>query len=532
MSRVTLDARIAALREAAELGRDRLDAAAQAAMTDALGRAEARRALSGRHTVVGFFGATGSGKSSLFNAVAGAEIARAHVRRPTTSEPLAAVWERDGSEALLDWLDVRERHEPGTPFDGSEQLPLILLDLPDFDSVALEHRRIAERLAGQVDVLVWVVDPQKYADAVLHADFIRPMSAHAAVTAVVLNQIDLLPAEEVPGVLGSLSELLRQDGVRTPRVLAASARTGEGIDAVRGQIARFARENTASIQRLEADMRALGERIAPAGTAGKAPSAARDALVRDLGHAAGTREVARAVGRSYAKRAGQVTGWPLTSWLLRLRPDPLRRLHLMATPDRGERDPELHRTALPPLSTAQRARAARAARDYGDAASEGLGDGWRAAVRELVNKVGERIPASLDRAIATTDLGARGSWWWPVIGVIQWLALLAALTGVGWYLLVWAVTAWALPLPISIATVEGWPVPGLLVLGGVLLGILLGIAFGGIAALAGRARAARAARRLRRGIAAVAQRELIEPVEAERERAIAFSTAMRTVTAP
>ena len=55
---------------------------------------------------------------------------------------------------------------------------LILLDLPDFDSVRRDNRELVERMVGYVDVLVWVVDPQKYADAVLHHEFIEPLAAH------------------------------------------------------------------------------------------------------------------------------------------------------------------------------------------------------------------------------------------------------------------------------------------------------------------------------------------------------------------
>src|SRR5690606_11100381 len=126
-----------------------------------------RRALSSEHTVIGLFGATGSGKSSLLNALVGADLARTHVRRPTTSEPLAVVTDSVGASELLDWLEVHDRHTLVAPID-SRATQLILLDLPDFDSVEVAHRITAERLASQVDALVWVVDPQKYADAVLH----------------------------------------------------------------------------------------------------------------------------------------------------------------------------------------------------------------------------------------------------------------------------------------------------------------------------------------------------------------------------
>src|SRR5687768_16915903 len=101
-----LDARLEALNSARELAEGVLPDDVLQDVLRLLERATSRRSLSADHTVVGFFGATGSGKSSLFNAVSGAEIATAAVRRPTTTEPLAGVWGAEGSEPLLDWLDV------------------------------------------------------------------------------------------------------------------------------------------------------------------------------------------------------------------------------------------------------------------------------------------------------------------------------------------------------------------------------------------------------------------------------------------
>lgn len=534
MSRATLDDRLAALREAASLGRDRIDDAALAEMDGVIERASARRALSGDHTVVGFFGATGSGKSSLFNAVVGEDLARVHVRRPTTSEPLAAVWNPVGSEPLLDWLQVTDRRQPRAPFAGDPTLSLILLDLPDFDSVELAHREIAERLAGQVDVLVWVVDPQKYADAVIHADFIRPFSTHAAVTGVVLNQIDLLQPGELPSVTASLDELLKRDGLSKVRILPASARTGEGIDDVRRVIAQFAKKRAAQSSRLEADLAAVARRVAPelasADERVRGQKQRTNDLVRQLSAAAGVEDVARAVGRSYAKRAGETTGWPLTAWLLRLRPDPLRRLHLLTSTKRAERrdgrDADLHRTALPPLSASQKAQAGRAVRDYADALAQGMPDGWHASLRRRANEAIDTLPTELDRAIARTDLGARGSWWWALIAIVQWIALLAALAGVGWYLAAWLLPTWGFPAP-EITLVEGWPVPALLIAAGILLGILLGLASAAIGAGVGASRRARARRRLHREIEAVASRVVVEPLGAERDEAARFAALVR-----
>ncbi|WP_309473700.1 GTPase [Corynebacterium phoceense] len=155
----SLSERLDALDRAAESGGAFFTPEQHAAITRVRESAAARRALSAEHTVVGFFGATGSGKTSLFNAVVGEDLGASSPRRPTTSAPLAAVWHPEGSSALLDWLDVEDRrNRPGdfAPKAG----PLILLDLPDFDSVEASNRAIATRLAGQVDVLVWVTDPE------------------------------------------------------------------------------------------------------------------------------------------------------------------------------------------------------------------------------------------------------------------------------------------------------------------------------------------------------------------------------------
>lgn len=530
MSRASLEDRLAALEEAVELGRGRVDDVRLDELEQVIRSAGERRSLSAEHTVVGFFGATGSGKSSLFNAVTGTEMATAHARRPTTSEPLAAIWGVDGSEPLLDWLKVTDRRPVDEPFNGDPQLSLILLDLPDFDSIALEHRQIVERLVGQVDVLVWVVDPQKYADETIHNDFIRPLARHAAVTACVLNQVDRLPRHEVPRVLASLEQLLRADGLGTVRILPASAKTGEGVPAVRQMIARFATSKAANAQRLAADVDAAAARLGGDESApSRLPKQRTGDMVRQIASGAGVDVVADAVAASYRHRAGAVTGWPLTAWLLRLRPDPLKRLHLPESQRRASkrdgRVADLHRTALPPLSAGQHASIARAVRGYADEAATGLGDGWHQAIRDRANEAVERLPAELDRTIAGTSLGARGSWWWAIVAIIQWLALLAALVGVGWYLAAFLLPIWSLPAP-EITVVEGWPVPGLLIAAGILVGILLGLAGAAIGAVVAAGRRARAKSRLTKAVEGVVEREVVAPVQAERGRATRFREAL------
>src|SRR5690606_15305226 len=97
------------------------------------------------HTVVAVAGATGSGKSSLFNALAGRPLADVGVRRPTTAITEAAVF-GGGAGELLDWLGVTRRHVLTTDDDDDDLTGLVLLDLPDHDSVEAAHRDEVDRL--------------------------------------------------------------------------------------------------------------------------------------------------------------------------------------------------------------------------------------------------------------------------------------------------------------------------------------------------------------------------------------------------
>ena len=93
-----LPERLKALQQAVELSRGRSSDDVVDRAAAAVKRADQRVAFSGNHTVVALAGATGSGKSTSFNAISGTEFAPTGVRRPTTSKPLAV---RTSAIALL-----------------------------------------------------------------------------------------------------------------------------------------------------------------------------------------------------------------------------------------------------------------------------------------------------------------------------------------------------------------------------------------------------------------------------------------------
>ena len=130
-----------------------------------------RMGFPGDAYVLAFVGGTGVGKSTLLNALAGETVSPASVRRPTTSQPVAWVpaAEREALGPLLEWLGVQDVREHGANDLG----PVAILDLPDMDSVASEHRARVEAILPRVDAVAWVTDPEKYHDAALHDDFLR-----------------------------------------------------------------------------------------------------------------------------------------------------------------------------------------------------------------------------------------------------------------------------------------------------------------------------------------------------------------------
>jgi hypothetical protein len=173
----------------------------------------------GSTMVLALVGGTGSGKSSLLNALAGEEVASTSPVRPHTTEPMA--WVPTEAEpalrTLLDRLGI-DRRVTQDRFPG-----IAILDMTDIDSVAVAHRDTVERLMPEVDVVVWVLDPVKYSDPVLHRDFIAPLAGSADRLVFVLNKVDQVDELSLDRVVDHLGRLLRDDGIREPTVFEVAA---------------------------------------------------------------------------------------------------------------------------------------------------------------------------------------------------------------------------------------------------------------------------------------------------------------------
>ncbi|HEY0357928.1 MAG TPA: GTPase, partial [Mycobacteriales bacterium] len=259
-------ARLDALDQVISAAEGRVDPTRLDAARELGARAGERMRLSGQHTVVALAGATGSGKSSLFNAVTGLELSAVGFRRPTTGTAHACIWGPEGAGELLDWLGIPRRHQVvrESVLDGDEQAALrglVLLDLPDFDSVERGHRLEVDRLLGLVDQVVWVVDPQKYGDRILHNAYLRQFRAHGDITIVVLNQADRLSAPDTELVVTDLKRLLDEDGLAGVPVLATSAKQPGMLIELRAALEKTVAERQAALLRLAGDLDMVSEQL-------------------------------------------------------------------------------------------------------------------------------------------------------------------------------------------------------------------------------------------------------------------------------
>lgn len=524
MASDNLASRLLALTDAVKLSVERADDHVVAEATALIRRAGERMAISGDHTVVALAGATGSGKSSMMNALTGTQIARVGVTRPTTSEAFAVAWGDELPTDLLDWLEISRRHLIASP--ESAMSNLVLLDMPDHDSTETSHKLTVDRLVKLVDMMVWVVDPQKYADAALHDGYLKPLARHAEVMVVVLNQVDRLTTEQRAVAVADLRKLLDSQGLGASRVLEVSAVTGEGVGELRQLLARTVSDKQMSTKRFSADISRSASALSSELGTGRLPVLSDrvvSGVVAATADAAGVPIVVERVEQAWRHRGAIATGWPMVSWVRRFRPDPLRRLRVGREPEQPA-PTDVSRTSLPKATSVQLARLDAAQRQLVDAATDGIPRGWADRIRATVRGNERLLADRLDAAIASADLGLnRGRWWWVIVSILQWVLFLGLIVGGVWLLMPALFALMQFPFDVPLMTVpwpplEGWPVPTVLVVGGIVGGVALALVSRIGVVVAARLKARRAQAALTKAVAAVVRAEMVDPAAAELER--------------
>ncbi|MEV6394782.1 GTPase [Streptomyces sp. NPDC051907] len=501
-----LRARLDALRELIGLSRTRLDSQTLAEAGRVLEEAAARQRLSSRHTVVAIAGATGSGKSTLFNALAEVPISETGLRRPTTAAPIACTWS-DGAAGLLDRLAIPPRLRRRPLAGGDEELyGLVLVDLPDHDSALVRHREQVDRVLALVDAVIWVVDPEKYADAALHERYLRPLAGHAEITFVVLNQIDRLPGEAADQVLDDLRRLLDEDGIALGEhgepgaaVLGLSALTGAGVGELRELIGTFVQDRNAAARRLSADVDAAAAKLrgmyVADGRTGLGERSRADFSAR-LAEAVGAAAVGESAEREWRRNASRACGTPwlrLWRWYERTR-----------VPGGGA--PEPPAPAEEELTARQRVE--QAVRTVSEEASHGLPAPWAQAVREAAVRGAQGLPEALDElALQEAEVLSRKPLrpaWWPAAVLAQAAMTLLQIFGGLW-----------LVGQIAGVLEPGLLIPALVMLAGIVGGPLVEWACAAAAKGPARRYGQDAQRRLQEAAAGCGRARVLDPIATE-----------------
>jgi GTP-binding protein EngB required for normal cell division len=218
--------------------------------------ARRRDGFLGEALVLAFAGGTGSGKSSILNAMVGTDVVPTGIVRPTTQVATAVHANREFTDLapLIGAIGVTSTIIEAGAGD------IVFVDLPDFDSTEAAHRHVVEEVLPRVDAVIWVLDPEKYADPVLHQEFLERLVPYEAQFVFALNQVDRLGEHRIE-VVANLEELLRSDGFAMPQVVSTVAvPLGDAppdVESLSNAVAQRLDAKATAIGKIAADMRAV-----------------------------------------------------------------------------------------------------------------------------------------------------------------------------------------------------------------------------------------------------------------------------------
>jgi hypothetical protein len=186
--------------------------------------------------IVAVTGGTNTGKSVIFNHLAGSRLSRTHpnatqTKHPVCSVPQGFLTRHDLTKVfpdfeLREWVSQDDALAEGpdnrlfvrTDPAGTQPARLLLFDTPDVDGTLRDNWRRAELVRHAADVLVCILTQQKYNDAAVR-EFFASAAAVDKTVVVIFNMVDWPRQRELIG--GWLATFSEQTGVDPVHVYAA-----------------------------------------------------------------------------------------------------------------------------------------------------------------------------------------------------------------------------------------------------------------------------------------------------------------------
>ncbi|MGR9114582.1 MAG: GTPase [Gammaproteobacteria bacterium] len=156
----------------------------------------------GRPLIVAFMGGTGVGKSSLLNRLAGQDIARTGIERPTSKEVTLFHHRAIQLQQLPEKLPLEQIRI--AYHDDELKKDLIWIDMPDFDSTEQHNKEIVMAWLPYIDLLIYVVSPERYRDNKAWRLLLSEGNRHAWM--FVINQWDRGDALQLDDFKSQLSQ--------------------------------------------------------------------------------------------------------------------------------------------------------------------------------------------------------------------------------------------------------------------------------------------------------------------------------------
>lgn len=167
-----------------------------------------------RPLTIGFFGGTGVGKSSLLNRLAGEELAQVGVRRPTSTQ--VTVYAHKQKSISLEKTDLPLEKTKILYHQQNHRKDLVWVDMPDIDSIQVNHHELVLKWLPFLDWLIYVVSPERYRDDVSWRIIKDRDKRHHWL--FVMNHFDTGSQQQID----DFEKLLSEGGFPKPKILTTS----------------------------------------------------------------------------------------------------------------------------------------------------------------------------------------------------------------------------------------------------------------------------------------------------------------------